>query len=137
MIRRPPRSTLFPYTTLFRSLLRQVALPLVKHIDRKVMRVADQLDDLRPALDRHHDHGRFKRGLADPVSGDAVLIAFTLHGDRIEAVREVPEDRLLGGFVHGREYASWLSFCHGDARSTPASGRKIAEIGRASCRERV
>src|ERR1039458_10771346 len=26
MIRRPPRSTLFPYTTLFRSLLRQQAL---------------------------------------------------------------------------------------------------------------
>src|SRR5256885_11591263 len=25
MIRRPPRSTLFPYTTLFRSLLQQVA----------------------------------------------------------------------------------------------------------------
>src|SRR2546429_7426901 len=25
MIRRPPRSTLFPYTTLFRSLLRQVS----------------------------------------------------------------------------------------------------------------
>src|SRR2546425_8009620 len=27
MIRRPPRSTLFPYTTLFRSLLRRLALP--------------------------------------------------------------------------------------------------------------
>src|SRR5438132_9051406 len=27
MIRRPPRSTLFPYTTLFRSLLRVVSLP--------------------------------------------------------------------------------------------------------------
>src|SRR2546422_4442430 len=27
MIRRPPRSTLFPYTTLFRSLLREVADP--------------------------------------------------------------------------------------------------------------
>src|SRR6266496_6494031 len=26
MIRRPPRSTLFPYTTLFRSLVRQLAL---------------------------------------------------------------------------------------------------------------
>src|SRR5688572_32400962 len=26
MIRRPPRSTLFPYTTLFRSCLRQVAV---------------------------------------------------------------------------------------------------------------
>src|SRR5258705_6517737 len=30
MIRRPPRSTLFPYTTLFRSLLRQ------DHRDRRV-----------------------------------------------------------------------------------------------------
>src|SRR5258708_26073503 len=27
MIRRPPRSTLFPYTTLFRSLLEQVEIP--------------------------------------------------------------------------------------------------------------
>src|SRR5256885_5709081 len=27
MIRRPPRSTLFPYTTLFRSLLHRVLLP--------------------------------------------------------------------------------------------------------------
>src|SRR5258708_24318327 len=27
MIRRPPRSTLFPYTTLFRSLLEKLALP--------------------------------------------------------------------------------------------------------------
>src|SRR2546430_9995687 len=29
MIRRPPRSTLFPYTTLFRSLLMAVAAPLL------------------------------------------------------------------------------------------------------------
>src|SRR3712207_7434112 len=27
MIRRPPRSTLFPYTTLFRSLLKEAGLP--------------------------------------------------------------------------------------------------------------
>src|SRR3989449_9693367 len=35
MIRRPPRSTLFPYTTLFRSLVRHVAkdgLELVEHL---------------------------------------------------------------------------------------------------------
>src|SRR5258708_16452847 len=31
MIRRPPRSTLFPYTTLFRSHLRRRALSLVRH----------------------------------------------------------------------------------------------------------
>src|SRR5256886_2967044 len=30
MIRRPPRSTLFPYTTLFRSLLQQAALDAVR-----------------------------------------------------------------------------------------------------------
>src|SRR5687768_18272842 len=43
MIRRPPRSTLFPYTTLFRSLVvraadQTVALPLAQV--RRVMRVA-------------------------------------------------------------------------------------------------
>src|SRR4051794_41329965 len=31
MIRRPPRSTLFPYTTLFRSLLAASALPALSH----------------------------------------------------------------------------------------------------------
>src|SRR5256886_5433735 len=36
MIRRPPRSTLFPYTTLFRSLLQSRALP-----QSKVRRVID------------------------------------------------------------------------------------------------
>src|SRR5256885_8326954 len=29
MIRRPPRSTLFPYTTLFRSLVKRLVLPTV------------------------------------------------------------------------------------------------------------
>src|SRR2546422_5238357 len=34
MIRRPPRSTLFPYTTLFRSDLRQLILDLRRDDDR-------------------------------------------------------------------------------------------------------
>src|SRR5256885_6817044 len=33
MIRRPPRSTLFPYTTLFRSLLQETA----EHVERRVL----------------------------------------------------------------------------------------------------
>src|SRR2546427_7321475 len=41
MIRRPPRSTLFPYTTLFRS-------PTLE--DRTVLRVAPQLASSRHAL---------------------------------------------------------------------------------------
>src|SRR3989442_11526906 len=39
MIRRPPRSTLFPYTTLFRSILRVHArrIPLAPNVDLKVL----------------------------------------------------------------------------------------------------
>src|SRR3712207_8486064 len=40
MIRRPPRSTLFPYTTLFRS---EVALPVDQRLGhREVLRQADE-----------------------------------------------------------------------------------------------
>src|SRR2546430_13438094 len=46
MIRRPPRSTLFPYTTLFRSLLPLVAL--VEHQGR--------IDDLERDVERLHLH---------------------------------------------------------------------------------
>src|SRR2546430_5912218 len=42
MIRRPPRSTLFPYTTLFRSLIRRARPPL---------RPADELVRDAPARD--------------------------------------------------------------------------------------
>src|SRR3989442_7181920 len=57
MIRRPPRSTLFPYTTLFRSLLRS-ACPAggydrFRHHQRRARRVAD----LRPAASaRSEEH---------------------------------------------------------------------------------
>src|SRR3712207_6910908 len=42
MIRRPPRSTLFPYTTLFRSLARAVRLD-----DRRAVQAARRLGRLR------------------------------------------------------------------------------------------
>src|SRR2546427_6999899 len=35
MIRRPPRSTLFPYTTLFRSVLRELLLGVADHDKRR------------------------------------------------------------------------------------------------------
>src|SRR5256885_12759663 len=35
MIRRPPRSTLFPYTTLFRSGADVARLPEVRHVDAR------------------------------------------------------------------------------------------------------
>src|SRR5258708_19927939 len=45
MIRRPPRSTLFPYTTLFRSLLEKLSLALWASRRRKeLLELLDQLD---------------------------------------------------------------------------------------------
>src|SRR5260221_8225100 len=49
MIRRPPRSTLFPYTTLFRSLLQQRALHAPVHVQRSGQRDGGRLLQL-------HDH---------------------------------------------------------------------------------
>src|SRR2546430_10898742 len=44
MIRRPPRSTLFPYTTLFRSLLtREGEVEIAKRIERGQLRVLKAL----------------------------------------------------------------------------------------------
>src|SRR5256885_6247541 len=50
MIRRPPRSTLFPYTTLFRSpeLTRIAESIASRSPDRKL--TLDQLEDIRQAL---------------------------------------------------------------------------------------
>src|SRR2546430_13597229 len=52
MIRRPPRSTLFPYTTLFRSLAALALLLLVQNVSASVGRV-DRVDrGDRESLDR-------------------------------------------------------------------------------------
>src|SRR2546426_7278337 len=56
MIRRPPRSTLFPYTTLFRSQLREAqAAILARDLDSERAQVAQALDhgvgDLALAID--------------------------------------------------------------------------------------
>src|SRR5258707_15638829 len=68
MIRRPPRSTLFPYTTLFRS---------PSALDAALVRVADVVPAM--AADRHRDalRGVVERALAlrdvvDPAGRDAL-----------------------------------------------------------------
>src|SRR2546422_2254678 len=46
MIRRPPRSTLFPYTTLFRSLVRYRGFEIVRLLDRRDRRANHRLRKL-------------------------------------------------------------------------------------------
>src|SRR5262249_62236205 len=55
MIRRPPRSTLFPYTTLFRSIRRHVVGRGVgDHSPQGHGRVGGARDDLASRVVRHH-----------------------------------------------------------------------------------
>src|SRR5216117_3873602 len=81
------------------------------------MRVADHLDHLGRAFDRYDHHGRIERGLADPIGRYAVLIALALHGERVQAVREMPEDSLFGGHVHGK--GIWYYLCPMATRAQP------------------
>src|SRR3989449_8181213 len=69
MIRRPPRSTLFPYTTLFRS----------GHDDRRVLHGAGVLEDL--------DHLRDGRALLPDRHVEAVHVLALLVDDRVHADR--------------------------------------------------
>src|SRR3712207_7752806 len=76
MIRRPPRSTLFPYTTLFRSPL-QAAVGLLRQVLQEQRRhcalEADvQLGDV--ALGDRHDPRVRKRNLLEEP-GDVLLVA--------------------------------------------------------------
>src|SRR3712207_7640194 len=58
MIRRPPRSTLFPYTTLFRSALEEADVPLVH--------------DLHRALPAQQPPGRVRAEVEEVVRGGAL-----------------------------------------------------------------
>src|SRR3712207_7479690 len=64
MIRRPPRSTLFPYTTLFRS----QRLDRLVEAGEPLVEVAQALDvgEVAAALDREQE---VPRGLLDPAPG--------------------------------------------------------------------
>src|SRR3712207_9142266 len=52
MIRRPPRSTLFPYTTLFRSVIAIENARLFEEVQSRTRDLAQSLEELRAAQDR-------------------------------------------------------------------------------------
>src|SRR2546430_13437308 len=91
MIRRPPRSTLFPYTTLFRSVLEAARGP-----DLYVLAVeeTEQRDDGEDP----HDHGARHRG-----QGGA---------DRVRGVLDPgPEDRKSTRLNSSHSQISYAVFC--------------------------
>src|SRR2546428_7781345 len=64
MIRRPPRSTLFPYTTLFRSLVRQVLVAphMERHVAALVRATVPAAGELPEAMARYVNYGSSPRG---------------------------------------------------------------------------
>src|SRR2546430_3713177 len=59
MIRRPPRSTLFPYTTLFRSLAKAPAeRPTMHQVEQRLqaLGLGPALGETRPAARRSEEH---------------------------------------------------------------------------------
>src|SRR3712207_4280412 len=126
MIRRPPRSTLFPYTTLFRSAL---ALRAALRQAPKVILVGEMRD--RETIE-----------VALEAAETGHLVLSTLH--TIDASKTV--DRIIGVFPKNEEkvirtrLAQTFRFIVSQRLLPRADGQgRVAaiEIGRASCRERV
>src|SRR3712207_6887978 len=80
MIRRPPRSTLFPYTTLFRSLLaghRFLAVPVDEQGEERPVRADRRLD--------HERHVPAARGLIAVLEGLAGILRSEEHTSELQS----------------------------------------------------
>src|SRR2546430_10779611 len=133
MIRRPPRSTLFPYTTLFRSTLlatphrgpgsaRPSGVVVAQHVQRAVHRQPHELF-LHPSL------------FTLPTS--PVLHPATSGGG---ANVHVPEEGTVGLWERERQYVGQTAPAGGAgveaAHGSGVEQREVHKIGRASCRGR-
>src|SRR2546425_6439393 len=81
MIRRPPRSTLFPYTTLFRSQEREDSLKVLATALDKRSAVADHaekgIDQRKAELDRiEKDFGVAKEGRSEEHTSELQSLAY-------------------------------------------------------------
>src|SRR5687768_18481482 len=95
MIRRPPRSTLFPYTTLFRSVAVRVLGIAVDQVDE---RIADALDRRDAELARAHVRLDAPRAALDQP---AVGRGGVLHAERDEIGRAACRERVDGPALDG------------------------------------
>src|SRR5256886_12063249 len=159
MIRRPPRSTLFPYTTLFRSRLR--ANPSFQDQRMSAPR------PLVSILINNYNYGRFLREAIDSAlrqtytntevivvddgSTDDSRPIIAGYGSRIVPVLKEnggQASAFNAGFAVSK--GQWICFLDSDDFFAPAKAQAIADnarlfpeaalvaqIGRASCRERV
>src|SRR2546425_5221616 len=120
MIRRPPRSTLFPYTTLFRSVMADGS-PYVGDLTTAARAVAERLGHARWSLAYQSRSGGAQEPWLEPDIAD-VLTRLAADGERHAVVVPI-------GFVS--DHVELLYDLDVEAQAI------AREIGRASCRERV
>src|SRR2546430_10031334 len=95
MIRRPPRSTLFPYTTLFRSFC--IALGRLAEVRDHLVDVLLERVDLALRLDRSEEH-------TSELQSQSNLVCRLL----LEKKKQVETRQLLGCQLHERMAHSLL-----------------------------
>src|SRR3712207_5118527 len=111
MIRRPPRSTLFPYTTLFRSFDETVELTMWLGVDP---RKADQL--VRGTVVLPHGVGK------------TVRVLVIAQGEKVREAEEAGADIVGGEEAVNRIKGGWLDF---DAViATPDMMRLVGQLGK-------
>src|SRR2546425_4163139 len=96
MIRRPPRSTLFPYTTLFRSRHGQVPLVLVEEVRHHVAVGAVQREDEENAEVRPQEQPRSEEHTSE-LQSLAYLVCRLLLEKKKKNKTEDPSDINLQG----------------------------------------
>src|SRR2546426_9941025 len=123
MIRRPPRSTLFPYTTLFRSLLMQTTV--------SVMAIA---------IVRERERGTLEALVVSPIRRWELLLGKIIP-NLLVAYGQMTMALLVAHFVFEVPIRGSLALLYGLSAvfmwGTLGIGILVSEIGRASCRERV
>src|SRR5256885_9657979 len=104
MIRRPPRSTLFPYTTLFRSALIDQSAMLLPHV--KITELLMEVDEWT-GFTRHFTH--LKTG---DTAKDKTLLLTTILADGINlGLTKMAEDRKSTRLNSSHLVISYAVFC--------------------------
>src|SRR2546422_10434742 len=147
MIRRPPRSTLFPYTTLFRSPEDDQQERQQRDLghrenerDVRLDGVAEGTRHPHQEAEEHAGKGGDREGGAEPSERDERLGAQVARDDAIdqhpsdrrgrrkiarrydrEPRADLPEDEQRRGQEHGHPYGSATSWIHGSRRARNAA----------------
>ena len=125
MIRRPPRSTLFPYTTLFRSTISRGANNDEPFAALAFKTVTDPFIGRLVYFRVYSGSAKSGSSVLNTATGDRERLGriVKMHADQREDVEQV--------------YAGEIAAAIGLKDTTTGETISSIEIGRASCRERV